>query len=321
MRFEDVVSLYVLRSASCSQTQILTRYALSLRAPTHLAVRKTRNRVKKPAKKVVKKAAAKKAPAKPRKTAAERRAEEMRWYRHHTSYDAFYQEAYDDDAEEARDRLEGKGYRIYDIDDCIDLKEIAAYAKSSALSEWLRCKSAEEMQAAIDSTNVPMPAAIKKQAKERIKVLQEEASRGIERPRAVMRSDVREQRRTELEESLHRRHPDLHIRDDSKMCDSYLNLRWVVSFRIPLFFVRPSEDSVCSHSRTRASFVRQGARRRETHRGHKRHARDVVSVQPHELQRAAERSLQCSDGQARRVQGPDEDDGVGQGLQRVWLSE
>ena len=245
-----------------AQTQILTRYAISLRAPTHLTVRKTRDRVKKPAKKVVKKAAAKKAPAKPRKTAAERRAEEMRWYRHHTSYDAFYQEAYDDDAEEARDRLEGKGYRIYDIDDCIDLKEIAAYAKSSALSEWLRCKSAEEMQAAIDSTNVPMPAAIKKQAKERIKVLQEEASRGIERPRAVMRSDVREQRRTELEESLHRRHPDLHIRDDSKMCDSYLNLRWVVSFRIPLFFVRPIEDSVTVLTRALAHsrFVRSPGR-------------------------------------------------------------
>ena len=87
-----------------AQTQILTRYAISLRAPTHLAVRKTRDRVKKPAKKVVKKAAAKKAPAKPRKTAAERRAEEMRWYRHHTSYEASYKDYYDDVYEEAKDR-------------------------------------------------------------------------------------------------------------------------------------------------------------------------------------------------------------------------
>ena len=103
-------------------------------------------------------------------------------------------------------------------------KEISEDAKSSALREWLGCKSAEEMQAAIDNAAVPMPASIKKEAKERIKVLQEEADRGVERARPAMRGDVREQRRAELQQALSERHPDLRVRDDSAMCDSYLKL-------------------------------------------------------------------------------------------------
>ncbi len=114
------------------------------------------------------------------------------------------------------------------MDDYLEMyaneKEISEDSKSVALHEWLQCKSAEEIQAAIDSTAVPMPASIKKQAKERIKVLQEEAARGIERARPMMKQDVREQRRAELSEALRQRHPDIQIRSDSKMCDSYLKL-------------------------------------------------------------------------------------------------
>ena len=44
-----------------------------------------------------------KAPAKPRKTAAQRRAEEMDWYTAETSYDVFYKEIYDLAYEDARD--------------------------------------------------------------------------------------------------------------------------------------------------------------------------------------------------------------------------
>ncbi len=61
---------------------------------------------------------------------------------------------------------------------CMSEDEIFDESKSAALRKWLRSKSAEEMQAAIDDTAVPMPASIKKQAKARINVLQEEAALG-----------------------------------------------------------------------------------------------------------------------------------------------
>lgn len=88
----------------------------------------------------------------------------------------------------------------------------------------MHCKSADEIQAAIDSTAVPMPASIKKRAKERIVELQSYAAQGIEWDRPVMARDVREQRRAELEQSFQQRHPDIKVRDDSKNCDAYLRL-------------------------------------------------------------------------------------------------
>jgi hypothetical protein len=186
---------------------------------------------KKPAKKATKpaaKKAANKAAPRPRKTAAERREEEMRWYQHHTSYNALYNDIYSDYYEEARDRMFGKlGHspplRTVEANMPSD-KEMCEESKSDALREWLQCKSVEEMQAAIDNTAVPMPASIKKQAKERINVLQDEAARGIERARPAMRETVREQRHAELSQALRQRHPDLQIRSDSAMCDSYLKL-------------------------------------------------------------------------------------------------
>ena len=179
---------------------------------------RAREPLKKPAKK-----AAEKAPAKPRKTAAQRRAEEMAWYEANTSFYAFFKEQYDNEYEEVREHAEYKGYRLHGgVDDYIDEEGISKSCKVLALNEWLNSKTVEEMQASIDRTDVPMPAAIKKRAKAQIKLLQEART---QRPRRVMRRDERELRRAELEESLRQRHPDLRIRDDSKMCDSYLKLR------------------------------------------------------------------------------------------------